>query len=311
MIPIDIGPVTGTDFGSSDELSRIREISDANFRAYQSYHQSNPITQQNDSLFVRLVHIVNNYHKRGLNVESLIPNIAMHLDLVYRNYKQELHQTDWGKLLMVPVYDNSVDLFKVLYSNNVELNYNREALIQSHSFVTINIKLLLDLIKYYSKRGRTVSEMITTEIGIPLTKAITDYAMFNVITNIDELEKPEAPQHKFYMENLGKYIYDRRSQVKSAVTNLDLNPLDVLDNLPISTKVRYHLIEDDYIDNLLWINLMSYHAIVSNSAKINKENLYDKFYKSYSLYKPRGRGDKYFTNASSELLDLLEEVKFI
>ena len=309
MIPLDTGLLTGATFGSSNELIRIQEIDTQNFKAYQSWFKNNPNIYQNDSIFVRLINLVLEYQRRELSIRNLIPNIAQQLELVYRNQYQSLHSTDMGNLVIIPVYEKGGELTTVLYSNATDLNYNRYMVIDTISIVTINIHTLESLLS--KDDVLSINTLVTNEIMVPLHRKITDYAIFNNITGIDTLKKGGVPRHDFYMNDLNKFVFSRRKRISRAVSKLDTTPLDVLNSLPIKGVLKINYIEDDYIDNLLWINLLSYHMIVSGAGKINREGLYTKYERSYSLYKPRGRGDKYFGNASTELLDALEEINFI
>lgn len=311
MIPINIGPVTGTAFGSSDELERIEVNAKANNTFFSKWYNRNHIIFNNDEIFARLVNLVRIYDKRGISLSRNIPTLASALELVYRNNKQQLHDTIVGKMLIIPVYNDTHNIVEVMYSNHTDLNYNMDALINSTSIVIINVKLLSKVIAKYDKRGIDTNRLITRELMIPIATRMTDHAIFNVITDIRNPADWVKNNGSFYMYDLNGYIDSHRTNITKAVVNLDTNPLDVLAGIPVSNPVEYLNIEDNYIDNLLWINLFVYNNIVSKARRINRDKLYDKFDKGYSLYSPRGRGDKYFGSCSSELLDLLQDEKFI
>ncbi len=309
MIPINIGLDTGTGFGSSVDLTRIQEVNDKNYRAYQSYYAKNPVFYPTDNVFFRFVTMLKEYEDHKLRIEPLIPNLCLILELVHHSMPQVLHPTHLGNLLLIPIYNDGIDLFTVLYSDATDLNYGN--IIDTTSFVTVNVKLLASLVKMYTRRSFDIYRLLTKEITIPLFKAITDYAVFNVITNIKTVKKASKPNHPFYMENLNRITYMARRKILNSVNGLDTNPPDVLRSLPLTFPMRFNVIEDSYINNLIWLNLISFHKIIANCSKINREQLYVKYYRNFKLYKPNGRGDSYFSSASSELLDYLEKIKFI
>lgn len=311
MIPLNIGTVTGTTFGSSDELSRIKTLTNNNFEYFRKWFEHNPEIFQNDELLVQLITIVQDYINRGLNVRFLLPNLAQHLQLVYRNQFQRLHQTHLGNLLIIPTWDNEEKLFTVLYSDAIDLNYNREALISTTSFVTINIKYLVTLLRDYRRYEIGTNEFITMEMTIPLHKEITNWAVYNKIVDIRYIEKTKKQDELFYIYDVNKFVFERRGAIERSVSYKNMQPLDVLANLPISDNIKWQTIDDEYIDNLLWINLFTFHNIVTNAQKLNNDKFYRRFFRSYSLYEPRGRGDKYFGNTCTKLLDYLQDTKFI
>jgi len=310
MIPINLGIETGAGFGSSDVLKRIGVYSESNFQYYSKFYSKNPIIYKNDSLFVRMVNILSDYIGLGLDIERYIPQLALNLSLVYRNKKQVLHETEYGNLLIVPEYTKDVDVIQVLYTDATEVNYNQSGLIDTTTIVSINIRRLEDIVKKHIKKGDSIYDLITNEINTPLMRKISDFALYNVLTGIEHYTGGDAPDHRFYMYDLASLIDKNSSAIFRSIRNKDTGPLDVIKALPLH-DIKWRVIEDDYIDNLLWINLISYRAFVINGMRINEEKLYRKYLTYYSRWGPRDVNDKFFSVADAKLKSRLEYIGFV
>lgn len=311
MVPINIGLDTGAGFGSSDILSNISEYSTVNFNTFSNWTSRNPTVFQNDSIFVRMATLMLEYRSLKLSVKDMLPALSQSLGLVHRVLPQELHSTHLGKLLIIPEHRRDDILFKVLYSDSTDVSYDGEAIIDTCSFVSINVRVLSDLVYNYTKMGKSFNSLISSEITPKLTGLITNYAIFNCVTGIGDIKLLPPSQTNYRIINLNKIMYMNRKSLLRKVNNLDTTPVDVLRNVPTGLRITFDQIEDHYIDNLLWINLIGYKKIVDNGQRINKDGFYSKYYRSYSLYKPRGRGDSYFSKCSTELLDRLQDSNLI
>lgn len=311
MIPIQIGPSSGTSFGSSDELKRIEVYSKAGYKNFKNFYSRNPKLHGNDDFFVKLISIVSRLDSHGFSPNDMQSAVSESLDLVYRTSKQELHDTHLGKLLVIPVYEDKGELFDVIYSNSTNLNYDLESIISTVSFVTINIAVLAERLRKVVFDGLDASRFIMTNITIPMMYKINSHAIFNTITSLDTFTPKGTSSPPFYIFNLEKYVAKFTKRLGKVVTNLDTMPLDAIANMPSEDKISFVRIDDMYVGNLLWINLFAYHNIIRKCGNINRESLYNKYWKTFMLYEPRGRGDSYFSVASSELLDVLEDEKFI